>query len=82
MRKRLKKKLRSCALCKPHKMGWDNRWKPKEEALLNETEKELAAETRCMLRAPKGAGKKERGLALLAKASSGLTGLTYCAICH
>lgn len=42
MRKRLKKKLRSCALCKPHKMGWDNRWKPKDAALLEEAEKEIA----------------------------------------
>jgi hypothetical protein len=32
MRKRYKKKLRSCKLCKPHKMGIDKRWKPKEEA--------------------------------------------------
>jgi hypothetical protein len=29
-RKRMKKKKRSCPLCKPHKMGGDNRWKPKE----------------------------------------------------
>lgn len=41
MRKRLKKKLRSCALCKPHKMGWDNRWKPKDAALLVDAEKEI-----------------------------------------
>lgn len=41
MRKRLKKKLRSCALCKPHKMGWDNRWKPKDAALLGDAEKEM-----------------------------------------
>jgi hypothetical protein len=42
MRKRLKKKLRSCALCKPHKMGWDNRRKPREESLLREAEQEIA----------------------------------------
>jgi len=42
MRKRLKKKLRTCALCKPHKMGWDNRWKPKDTVLLDETELEIA----------------------------------------
>jgi hypothetical protein len=42
MRKRLKKKLRSCALCKPHKMGWDNRWKPRDESLLREAEQEIA----------------------------------------
>jgi hypothetical protein len=29
-RKRIKKKKRSCPLCKPHKMGGDNIWKPKE----------------------------------------------------
>lgn len=40
MRKRSKRKRRSCSLCKPHKMGGDNRWKPKEEAKLREFEKE------------------------------------------
>jgi len=30
MRKNYKKKRRSCALCKPHKVGWDKRWTPKE----------------------------------------------------
>ena len=40
MRKRLKKKDRSCSLCKPHKTGWSNRWKPKEEQNLKEYEKE------------------------------------------
>jgi hypothetical protein len=30
MRKNYKRKRRSCALCKPHKVGWDKRWKPKE----------------------------------------------------
>lgn len=40
MRKRLKKKRRSCALCKPNKMGWANRWKDKEAARLKEFEKE------------------------------------------
>jgi hypothetical protein len=38
MRKRYKKKKRSCALCKPHKMGGDNRWTPKDEAALAEFE--------------------------------------------
>jgi hypothetical protein len=38
MRKRLKKKKHSCALCKPHKMGWGNRWKPKELVRLKEFE--------------------------------------------
>jgi hypothetical protein len=32
MRKNYKRKRRSCALCKPHKVGWDKRWKPKEAA--------------------------------------------------
>ena len=38
MRKRYKNKLRSCAMCKPHKRGYENRWKPKEAALLSEFE--------------------------------------------
>lgn len=41
MRKRRKNKLRSCSLCKPHKKGFDNRWKPKEHQLLLESEKEI-----------------------------------------
>ena len=41
MRKRLKRKKRSCALCKPHKMGGENRWKPKELARLKEAESEV-----------------------------------------
>jgi hypothetical protein len=32
MRKQYKHKRRSCALCKPHKMGWTKRWKAKEQA--------------------------------------------------
>lgn len=40
MRKHLKRKNRSCALCKPHKMGWSSRWKPKELQKLKEFEKE------------------------------------------
>jgi len=32
MRKTYKRKRRSCALCKPHKVGWGKRWKPKEAA--------------------------------------------------
>jgi len=39
MRKRLKLKKKSCALCKPHKMRWENRWKPKEEAAIKRFEK-------------------------------------------
>ncbi|MEK7587060.1 MAG: hypothetical protein AAB453_04290 [Patescibacteria group bacterium] len=30
MRKIFKLKKRSCALCKPNKMGWASRWNPKE----------------------------------------------------
>jgi hypothetical protein len=26
MRKQYKRKKRSCAMCKPHKMGWEKRW--------------------------------------------------------
>jgi hypothetical protein len=40
MRKKLKKKRRSCRLCKPHKMGIENRWKPKEEQALRVWERE------------------------------------------
>jgi hypothetical protein len=38
MRKRLKKKKRSCAMCKPHKMGGDNRWKPRDNEALKRFE--------------------------------------------
>jgi len=41
MRKRYKKKLKSCAMCKPHKMNGANRWKPKDEARLKEFEQEM-----------------------------------------
>lgn len=41
MRKRMKKKLRSCPLCKPHKTGGSCRWKPKEFELLKQDEKEI-----------------------------------------
>jgi hypothetical protein len=40
MRKRFKNKLRSCAMCKPHKTKGSCRWKYKELASLNEFEKE------------------------------------------
>ncbi len=39
MRKRLKHKKRSCALCKPNKVGWTNRWKAREFAGLWDFEK-------------------------------------------
>jgi len=41
MRKQTKLKLRSCALCKPHKMKWTNRWKPKEQSLSKAHNKEI-----------------------------------------
>jgi len=39
MRKRMKKKKKSCGLCKPHKRAMGNRWKVKEEQRLKEFEK-------------------------------------------
>ena len=41
MRKRYKNKLKSCALCKPHKRGWAPRWRGKELALMSAAETEL-----------------------------------------
>jgi len=41
MRKRYKNKQRSCAMCKPHKMQWDKRWKAKELSEIAQTEKEI-----------------------------------------
>ena len=46
MRKQLKNKKRSCNLCKPHKTGWENRWKPKEQDAqkrFEQVKKELTA---------------------------------------
>jgi hypothetical protein len=43
MRKRLKNKVCSCALCKPHKRGKSGRWKDKELVDLKEFEKEKVA---------------------------------------
>lgn len=40
MRKMLKIKKRSCALCKPHKTGHQNRWKAKDLESLKIFEKE------------------------------------------
>lgn len=48
MRKRYRMKLRSCSLCKPHKRGWDNRWKAKELASGVLAEREI----RSALRSP------------------------------
>jgi hypothetical protein len=41
MRKQFKTKVRSCALCKPHKRGWSNRWKPQQRQALLEGELEM-----------------------------------------
>jgi len=41
MRKQFKVKLRSCKLCKPHKMGWENRWPSKYRARLKDAEREI-----------------------------------------
>jgi hypothetical protein len=41
MRKRLKRKKHSCAMCKSYKMGGENRWKPKEFEKLVRAEKEI-----------------------------------------
>lgn len=43
MRKRYKKKQRSCVLCKPHKMGLANRWKNKDLVKLKEFERAKAS---------------------------------------
>ena len=40
MRKRLKIKKHSCALCKPHKTGHSNRWKIKDLVSMKIFEKE------------------------------------------
>lgn len=39
MRKALKRKQRCCKVCKPHKMGQANRWKPRDLQRLREAEK-------------------------------------------
>jgi hypothetical protein len=36
-----KHKKRSCKMCKPHKMGFVNRWKIKIKQTLKETKKEI-----------------------------------------
>ena len=41
MRKRLRKKLRSCALCKPHKMGIARRWSARELEGIVRAEREI-----------------------------------------
>jgi hypothetical protein len=39
MRKVMKRKRKSCAMCKPWKMGGSNRWKAKDYMLLKEFDK-------------------------------------------
>ncbi len=41
MRKRYKSKRACCALCKPHKRGWDRRWPVRELAALARAEREM-----------------------------------------
>ena len=41
MRKQYKVKVRSCGLCKPHKRGWECRWKVKEQQLFAIAEREM-----------------------------------------
>jgi len=41
MRKQYKKKKRSCPMCKPYKMGWDNRWKLKDKIKMDDSQKEI-----------------------------------------
>jgi hypothetical protein len=41
MRKRYKSKLQSCGLCKPHKRGWEHRWKGKDMQLVEDAEREM-----------------------------------------
>jgi len=45
MRKSYKRKRRSCPLCKPHKVGWDKRWKPSEAAKRTLMERECRSLT-------------------------------------
>lgn len=46
MRKRFRRKLRSCAMCKPHKIGWESRWSPSEAARLRDDERQILDSTR------------------------------------
>ena len=41
MRKSLKRKLRSCAMCKPHKMSGANRWDRRAFVALRRDEREI-----------------------------------------
>jgi hypothetical protein len=44
MRKRYRIKRRSCGLCKPHKRGLANRWKPRDLARLRAAEADVSAQ--------------------------------------
>jgi hypothetical protein len=46
MRKRFKLKVRSCGICKPHKRGWDHRWKAKDLQLVELAEREMHSSVR------------------------------------
>ncbi len=46
MRKRMKDKRRSCALCKPHKRKWGHRWKVRDLDFIVRSEREIKAYTR------------------------------------
>jgi len=41
MRKMLKRKRRSCGLCKPHKIGGETRWRPREVQAMKLADKEM-----------------------------------------
>lgn len=41
MRKNTKKKKRSCAMCKPHKMCGAHRWKPKDLQAMKIADREM-----------------------------------------
>jgi hypothetical protein len=41
MRKQYRIKRRSCAMCKPNKMGWANRFTSKEQGLQKVHDKEI-----------------------------------------
>jgi len=41
MRKQYKIKRRSCGLCKPHKKGWDKRWKHKDRQKMIDATKDM-----------------------------------------
>jgi len=41
MRKQYKKKERSCPICKPNKVGWENRWNRKDRDIIEDSEKQI-----------------------------------------